>query len=136
MSNDPLNNMALITRRDLLRQATLVSASVAIPAGISTVAVAAETSGSATNLTATQTELLEAVVDRLIPSDANGPGAKEAGVVRYIDRALGDALSTSRASYASGLAALDKYAQSSRGKPFLQLPPIDQDSVLIDCETG
>lgn len=88
------------------------------------------------NLTATESALLETVVERLIPSDANGPGAKEARVAFYIDRALGDALASSRQAYAVGLTALDRYALSSRGKPFLQLPPTDQDSVLIDCETG
>src|SRR5207244_4577181 len=38
--------------------------------------------------------------------------------------------------YRSGLAALDRYAQSSRGKTFKELSPTDQDSVLIDVETG
>src|SRR5262249_27044309 len=64
------------------------------------------------------------------------PGAKEAGATRYIDRALGGALSASRQAYANGLEALDRYARSSRGKPFADLSPIDQDSVLIDVETG
>ena len=36
----------------------------------------------------------------------------------------------------AGLAALDRYARSSRGAPFIQLSPTDQDSVLIDVETG
>jgi hypothetical protein len=57
-------------------------------------------------------------------------------VIHYIDRALGSALASSRQSYAAGLTALDKYAQSSRGKGFLALSPTDQDSVLIDVETG
>jgi gluconate 2-dehydrogenase gamma chain len=87
-------------------------------------------------LTATESDLLEAIVERLIPSDANGPGAKEARAAHYIDRALGGALVSSRSAYTSGLAALDRYAHSSRGKSFLELSPTDQDSVLIDCETG
>jgi gluconate 2-dehydrogenase gamma chain len=87
-------------------------------------------------LTATESDLLEAIVERLIPSDANGPGAKEARAAHYIDRALIGALASSRNAYASGLEALDRYARSSRGKPFLALSPTDQDSVLIDCETG
>jgi gluconate 2-dehydrogenase gamma chain len=45
-------------------------------------------------------------------------------------------LKTSRAAYSSGLAALDRYARSSRGAPFTELSAIDQDSVLIDIETG
>ena len=73
---------------------------------------------------------------RLIPTDALGPGAREAKAVRYIDRALGGALAGSREAYRSGLAAFDRYCRMSRGKPFGELTPIEQDSVLIDVETG
>jgi gluconate 2-dehydrogenase gamma chain len=136
MADDPLP----FTRRTLLHGATLVGA-VAVAAPTALFSAADVTNAGATpatfkNLTAPESDLLQAVVDRLIPSDANGPGAKEARVVYYIDQALGDALASSRAAYSSGLAALDRYASSSRGKPFLQLPKLDQDSVLIDCETG
>ena len=51
------------------------------------------------------------MVDRLIPSDALGPGAREARAAHYIDRALGGALASSRQAYAAGLAALDRYAR-------------------------
>jgi gluconate 2-dehydrogenase gamma chain len=72
----------------------------------------------------------------LIPADANGPGAREARAVHYIDRALGGALASSRDAYRSGLAAFDRYCRMSRGKPFAELSDIEQDSVLIDVETG
>ena len=88
------------------------------------------------NLTATEADLLEAIVARLIPSDANGPGATEARAAHYIDRALGGALASSRQAYTAGLAALDRYSRSSRGKAFTELSATDQDSVLIDVETG
>jgi gluconate 2-dehydrogenase gamma chain len=87
-------------------------------------------------LTASEADLLDAIVARLIPTDANGPGATEANAVRYIDRALAGALSSSRETYRVGLAALDRYSRSSRGKPFTELSPTDQDSLLIDVETG
>ena len=73
------------------------------------------------NLTAAEADLLEAIVARLIPSDAIGPGAREARAAHYIDRALGGALASSRQAYTAGLAALDRYARSSRGKAFLEL---------------
>src|SRR5207237_2899803 len=79
---------------------------------------------------------LEAIVERLIPTDASGPGAKEARAAHYIDRALGGALAGSREAYRAGLAALDRYSRSSRGAAFVELSPTDQDSVLIDIETG
>jgi gluconate 2-dehydrogenase gamma chain len=88
------------------------------------------------NLTATEMELLDAIVARLIPTDANGPGATDAMAARYIDRALGGALASSRQAYASGLAALDRYARSARGAAFKDLSPADQDSVLLEVERG
>ena len=87
-------------------------------------------------LTAAEADVLDAVVARLIPTDANGPGATEAQAVRYIDRALAGALAGSRDAYRIGLTALDRYSRSSRGASFTELSPIDQDSVLIDIETG
>ena len=148
MSDEP----RIITRRDILRGAGLAgAAAVAAPASLLTTPEPAEALTAAQaaaprapapareafeNLTASEADLLDAVVARLIPSDELGPGAKEAGAVHYIDRALGGALASSRQAYANGLAALDRYAQSSRGKGFLELSPTDRDSVLIDCETG
>lgn len=123
--------MTFISRRDLLK--------TAIAAGViarSAESLALQQSAPLETLTTGEAGTLDAVVARLIPSDALGPGAKEAGATRYIDRALGGALSSSRQAYTSGLSALDRYARSSRGKAFAELPPTDQDSVLIDVETG
>jgi len=88
------------------------------------------------NLTAHETEILGAMVDRLIPSDDVGPGAIDAGALRFIDRALSEAESDQAEAYRAGLAALDRYSQYSRGAPFIELSPRDQDSVLIDCQIG
>ena len=137
----------IITRRDLLRGAGLAgAAAVAAPIGlVSTDTAAAEPQQQASatlareafeNLTATESDLLEAIVERLIPTDATGPGAKEARAAHYIDRALGGALAAQKPAYVAGLAALDRYAQSSRGKRFLELSDRDKDSVLMDCESG
>lgn len=87
-------------------------------------------------LTAAESDVLEAVTARLIPSDANGPGAKEARAAHYIDRALAGPLSNFRANYTSGLAALDAYARSKKGAPFAQLSAGDQDAVLTDLQSG
>lgn len=87
-------------------------------------------------LTADEAALLTAIAARLIPADADGPGAVEAGAVAYIDRALAGGLASSREAYRRGLAALERYARSSRGAPFRELAAVDQDSLLIDVETG
>jgi gluconate 2-dehydrogenase gamma chain len=141
----------VISRRDLLRGVGLAGAaaaagpvsllSTAEPAAAAEPGQAAASAAAAQreafeNLTATEADLLEAMVDRLIPSDALGPGAREARAAHYIDRALGGALASSRQTYTSGLASLDRYAHASRGKGFLELSTSDQDSVLMDVESG
>ena len=143
--------MTFISRRDLLKRAAAVGAVSAVGPAASgpyvrdDVEVARPLQGRDAaavrrepleNLTAGEMDILDAVVARLIPTDANGPGAVEARATHYIDRALGGALASSRAAYTSGLAALDSYARSSRGAAFTQLSATDQDSVLIDVETG
>src|SRR3989442_14418392 len=119
--------MTFISRRDLLKAAGMVPFARGFQSGARP---------PVENLTATEMQLLGAIVARLIPTDANGPGATEALAAHYIDHALGNALASSRSAYTAGLAALDRYARSSRGAPFTQLSATDQDSVLIDVETG
>ncbi|MGE3492263.1 MAG: gluconate 2-dehydrogenase subunit 3 family protein [Vicinamibacterales bacterium] len=140
-----------VSRRDLLKRAGLAGAALTIPltpvldshAAAAAVASAEPASVSQSalrepfeNLTAAESELLEVICSRLIPSDENGPGAREARAAHYIDRALGGALAASKPAYTAGFAALDRYARSSRGKAFLELSERDMDSVLIDVETG
>jgi gluconate 2-dehydrogenase gamma chain len=139
----------VITRRDLLRGAGIAAAAaalpgdmLAVPAAAPAVAVAAQNPAAALlrepleSLTAQEADLLDLISARLIPTDANGPGAREARAVRYIDRALGGALAASRDAYRSGLAAFDRYCLTARGRPFAELTPAEQDSVLVDVEAG
>src|SRR6185295_20300403 len=81
-------------------------------------------------LTSAEADILDAVCARLIPSDENGPGAKEARASRYIDRALAGFLKPSRQAYTTGLADIDRRAMQMRGMPFATLAPADQDAVL------
>ena len=140
--------MTFISRRDLLKHAGLLSAAtaIALPDRLEAVEAALEPHALAAaqaasrealeHLTSAESEILEAIVARLIPTDALGPGAKEARAVHYIDHALGSALAASRQAYATGLEALDQYARSARGKSFAQLSAADQDVVLTDIESG
>lgn len=137
-----------VSRRELLKRAGLAGAALTIPAGAELGAELRQAQSPAVkpaapprrepveNLTAAEMDLLEAICARIIPTDANGPGAREARAAHYIDRALGGALAASRQAYSAGLAAFDAYCRSSRRAPFLELPPRDQESVLIDVETG
>jgi gluconate 2-dehydrogenase gamma chain len=87
-------------------------------------------------LTADQAAILSAVLARLIPSDDSGPGAEEAMVWRYIDRALAGDLKEMLPLYSDGLAGLDAYARQTQGSPFTELTPEQQDEVLAALEAG
>src|SRR5262245_35191166 len=95
--------LKIFTRRDLLKGAGLVGAAAVAAPDLLTSSPVPESAGQAAQsaaaareafetLSATEADLLEAIVARLIPSDALGPGAKEARAAHYIDRALGGAL--------------------------------------------
>jgi gluconate 2-dehydrogenase gamma chain len=135
-----------ISRRELLKRAGAVGAVAFVPvaavvsgrtlAAQGAVTAAAVVREPLETLSAPEADVLEAVCARLIPTDANGPGAAEARAAHYIDRALGGALKSSRPAYMSGLAALDSYATSSRGSRFAALAPADQDLVLQEVSSG
>jgi len=126
-----------ISRRDLLKRAGAASAAAAVPTALSDAAQAPAAPLRAEpleTLTQPEAETLEAVVARLIPTDANGPGAREARAAHYIDRALGRTLAASREAYRSGLANLDAYARQAKGSRFSQLSERDQDELLSALE--
>ena len=136
----------IISRRDLLKRAGMVGASAVVapfPVSTAPVSAAPTTEAAVTGppagepletLTAAEAEILEAVTARIIPTDANGPGATEARAARYIDLALGGFLTPSREAYRTGLAALDALARSTKGAPFPKLSAPDQDEVLKRVE--
>ena len=138
-----------VSRRDLLKRAGLAGAALTVPISPAT-AIEQQTRSAPSapsvpapvrrepieNLTAAEADMLEAICACIIPSDASGPGAREARAAHYIDRALGGALKESREAYRAGLAAFDNYCRSSRRAPFIELSERDQISVLIDVENG
>lgn len=125
-----------LTRREWLKRTGIAGAVAAVaPVGVLTPERSPQGEALET-LTSAEAATLDAIVARLIPSDENGPGAREAGAARYIDRALGGALASSREAYRTGLAAVDAYARTFRGAPFAQLPAPDQDAVLSNIESN
>ncbi len=125
------------TRRELLKRAGFVGAAVAFPVPALSPETAREQEREPfETLTAAESDTLEAIVARLIPTDENGPGATEARAAHYIDRALTGPLASSRPAYSAGLEAVDTYARNSKGAPFRELAAEDQDAVLTDMETG
>jgi gluconate 2-dehydrogenase gamma chain len=107
-----------------------------------------------------EARFVEAAVARLIPLDANGPGALEAGVPNYIDRQLGGAWGAGERLYRSGpwqpglpgqgyqlpftpaelfrnaLRAIDADLKKRRDTTFDKLPGTEQDAYLESLQTG
>jgi gluconate 2-dehydrogenase gamma chain len=112
--------------------------------------------------TADEAKVVDAIVDRLIPTDELGLGAKDAGVTVFIDRQLtgpygghdwlymqGPFSSTAlpsqglqspltpRQQYRLGLAALASYCTATfGGRGFAQVSPDEQDKLLTGMEKG
>src|SRR5690349_10756165 len=116
----------LVSRRDILKRVGVAGAAAAVPID----AIAQATREPFETLTAAEGATLEAIVARLIPTDANGPGAAEAKAARYIDRALGGFLNSFVVVYRTGLAGVESYARTAKGTSFTQLTAHDQDAVL------
>ena len=81
-----------------------------------------------------QTKLIAALVDRLIPADELGPGAREAGVPVYFERSFAGPLSSGRNAFAQGLADIDTAANARHHSPFAQLSATQQDEFLAAME--
>ena len=66
-------------------------------------------------LSAREALTAEAVFERMFPADESGPGAREIGVVNYLDRALAGAYREHLPVYRNGLALLDSVSQARFG---------------------
>jgi gluconate 2-dehydrogenase gamma chain len=128
-----------LTRTTLIRRAGAAGAVAALPT------VLADRSAAATEaqqidgyrwFTAAEAATIGAFVDRLIPSDSTGPGAKEANVLRYIDWSLAGDLPMYREPYGQAVVALDAYARAKFGAAFAQLTTAQQDAVLTDMDAN
>jgi gluconate 2-dehydrogenase gamma chain len=121
----------LVSRRDLLAGGAATIAFAFVPAASLRLA---QTAPLKEILTSTERQSLAAMVSRIIPSGADGPGALEAGCEKYIESALADAYQSLRQAYSAGLAALESYAKSTEQKPFASLDEMEQDKILSDFE--
>ena len=107
-----------------------------------------------------QAAIVTAACGRIIPTDANGPGATEAGVVYFIDRQISALYGVTgrryeqgpfatgastqgdqsgmlmRDRYRQGVLGMEAYAQQLYQTGFAQLTPDQQDRVLHDMEAG
>lgn len=77
-----------------------------------------------------EAETVDAIVERLIPTDEFGGGAHDAGVVYYIDRALAGFSANLQRVYRLGLRDLDALCRRQFSSPFSALTTQQQDNIL------
>jgi gluconate 2-dehydrogenase alpha chain len=77
-----------------------------------------------------------ALFERFFPADENGPGAREIGVVAYLDRALSGTYLDLAEPYHLGLRALDSAAEERFGGLFADCESEEQDALISDLECG
>jgi gluconate 2-dehydrogenase gamma chain len=80
--------------------------------------------------------VLGALVARIVPGDERDPGAREAGVVTYIDRALAGPYADWQLAYREGLRLLNAHAIEKHGVSFHALSEIDQDTIVASLEAN
>lgn len=98
----------------------------------------AATSGAArfTALTKAQADVVEAMTGRILPAVDGRPGAREAGAIHFIDRALSTFNAAQKTMYVEGVAELNNRAalKSPPTGSFVSLTPAQQDEVLGEIE--
>jgi gluconate 2-dehydrogenase gamma chain len=76
---------------------------------------------------------VEAICEQLIPADRD-PGARDAGVINYIDIQLAKRLRRHRPAYRVGLVAVNAASRTKFGKAFAETTSDQQVEILKDLE--
>lgn len=127
-----------IDRREALRQAALLlggalsaPAIAGVLAGCDASAVLAAQRHA---LSPAQLELVATMAEHILPA-TDTPGARAAGVHRFIDRMMAEYYSAAdRQRFIAGLADVDDRAKRAHGLAFLKCTPAQQRSVLGDID--
>lgn len=117
------------SRRSVLRGGMGVGLSLAAGSPLG----AAPAEAAKTTLTPAETLTLRALMARLVPADAHGGGAVEAGADVYLDRMLGSDYAQALPTYRAAFAALDRHANGQR---FATLDGPAMDALIGDMEAG
>ena len=83
----------------------------------------------------TEARLVEAMAARIIPSEPGSPGAREADVVAYIDRAVAGYFRDLQGLYREGARRLDTFCRDRYGSEFANLTEEEQDGILHSLDT-
>lgn len=77
---------------------------------------------------------VEALAARIVPGDPDDPGAREAGVLVYIDRAVEGAYRELQFAYRRGLAELARHCRDDAHAAFADLGADRQDALLSELD--
>jgi gluconate 2-dehydrogenase gamma chain len=79
---------------------------------------------------------IDALTERLMPGAPGQPGARDAGVLNYIDLALAGAYAELQDFYRRGCAALEAHCRKTYGQSFAQLTTAQQNDVVTAMIEG
>ena len=130
-----------IDRREAIRRvAVLLGGSVSAPAIAGILAGCGtgkdEQPGGSRALSSEQTEMVATIADHIIPRTGT-PGARDAGVPRFVDEMLATFYpADDKARFLAGLADLDERARRAHDREFLRCIDADQVALLtaLDAE--
>ena len=129
-----------IDRREALRQAALLvggTLSASTVAGVlagcdASTSWAAQTPARA--LSSAQLELVATIAEHILPA-TDTPGARAAGVHRFIDRMMAEYYSApDRQRFVAGLGDVDERAKRAHGPAFLRCTPAQQRTILSELD--
>jgi gluconate 2-dehydrogenase gamma chain len=130
------------SRRDFLKTAVAGAGAVAT-AGVAPPAAAQNApmqmdhgAGLGAFFNLEESATIAAFTERLMPDAPGKPGAREAGVLNYIDLALAGAYSDMQEFYRHGLTQLDAYARKTHNAAFTRLSAAQQDEIITALEAN
>lgn len=121
----------MINRRQFIKSALLAYGSLLLLPGC----VRGTQKSSLRVFTVEEAECLGSICEQLIPAD-DFPGAREAGVVNFIDKLLYQRFPELTQRYRDGLQSLEIFCESTYGQRFARLEWNLQHSLLKQMEQG
>jgi len=125
------------SRRDVLKVMAVAVGGVAAGVGGSMLLPHWDTarSGGWRFFTPHEAKLVEAICEQIVPADQD-PGARDAGVVFFIDRQLVGPYVRFQSKYRQGLVSIQQTSRKTFGNTFEQLAFDDQTTLLKSIEAG
>ncbi|HEY5906571.1 MAG TPA: gluconate 2-dehydrogenase subunit 3 family protein, partial [Vicinamibacteria bacterium] len=122
------------TRRAVLQGLGLGAAAFLSPAAAQALESLRDTGDAAKTVFfgADEFALVEALTDRIIPTDAQSPGARAARVAEFVDLLLSEQDEDLQRTWREGLGAVDAAAREAQGRKFAGLDAAAQDALLAE----